>query len=79
MKEPPVLQITFGSGEKDLMDLTAVTDCLSEPGYTMEVTLVSKNNTNKVFSVDFERNTEILRDPYKGEGMMNQMMVEFKA
>ena len=45
----------------------AVTGCLNNPGDVMEVTLISKHNINKMFTVDFFGNTEIVKNPF-GEG-----------
>ena len=45
----------------------AVTGCLNKPGDLMEITLLSEHTTNKMFTVDFSGNTEIVKNPF-GEG-----------
>ena len=45
----------------------AVTGCLNNPGDRMEVTLISEHNTNRMFTVDFLGNTEIVKNPF-GDG-----------
>ena len=46
----------------------AVTGCLNNPGDRMEVTMISKNNVNKMFSVDFNGNAEIIKSPFDEGG-----------
>ena len=45
-----------------------VTGCLNNPGDMMEVTMISKNNKNKMFSVDFYGNAEIIKSPFEDGG-----------
>ena len=35
----------------------------------MEVTLISKNNINKLFTVDFDGNVEVLANPFENGGI----------
>ena len=51
-----------------------VTGCLNNPGDRMEVTMISKNNINKMFSVDFYGNAEIMKNPFE-EGGTNVISV----
>ena len=46
----------------------AVTGCLNKPGDTMEVTMISENNINKMFAVDFFGTAKIIQNPFEGEG-----------
>ena len=46
----------------------AVTGCLNKPGDKMEVTMISKNNINKMFAVDFFGTAKIIQNPFEGEG-----------
>jgi len=43
----------------------AVTGCLNKPGDRMDVTLISKHNTNKMFSVDFDGNAKPIPNPFE--------------
>ena len=45
----------------------AVTGCLNNPGDRMEVTIISENNVNKMFSVDLDGHAEAIKNPF-GEG-----------
>ena len=54
----------------DAASSAAVTGCLYNPGDTMEITLISKNNINKMFSVDFYGSTKILDNPFKHGGIL---------
>ena len=51
----------------------AVTGCLKKPGDTMEITLISEHNTNKMFVVDFHGNTEIVVSPFETGGMSKHL------
>ena len=44
-----------------------VTGCLNEPGDRMDVTLISKHNKNKMFSVDFDGNAKVIPNPFAGQ------------
>ena len=57
-----------GSLKNDPSAVVAVTGCLNKPGDRMEVTLISKNNINKMFTVDFNGNAEIIKNPFEGGG-----------
>ena len=46
----------------------AVTGCLNKPGDTMEVTMISENNKNKMFSVDFYGAAKTIENPFEGGG-----------
>jgi hypothetical protein len=45
-----------------------VTGCLNKPGDRMEVTMISEHNINKMFSVDFNGNAEIIKSPFAEGG-----------
>jgi len=51
----------------------AVTGCLNKPGDKMEVTLISENNINKMFSVDFYGNAEVIKNPFE-EGALSRAL-----
>merc|ERR1712223_2116343 len=55
----------IGRLRNDPTSSLAVTGCLNKPGDKMEITLISKNNKNMLFSVDFEGNAENLKIPYE--------------
>ena len=57
-----------GKLKKDPSAVVAVTGCLNKPGDRMEVTMISKNNINKMFSVDFNGNAEVIENPFAGGG-----------
>ena len=59
----------IGRLRNDPTSSLAVTGCLNKPGDKMEVTLISKNNKNIMFSVDFEGNVETLKIPYEEGGI----------
>ena len=52
----------------DVASSVAVTGCLYKPGDVMEITLISKNNVNKMFAVDFYGNAEIIKSPFENGG-----------
>lgn len=58
----------LGHLRNDYASSAAVTGCLNQPGDLMDVTLISKNNINKMFSVDFFGNAEIIENPFKQGG-----------
>ena len=58
----------LGRLRNDVASSAAVTGCLNKPGDIMEVTLISKNNVNKLFKVDFDGNTEVLANPFENGG-----------
>ena len=58
----------LGRLRNDLASSVAVTGCLNQPGDLMDVTLISKNNINKMFSVDFFGNAKIIENPFDQGG-----------
>ena len=58
----------LGRLRNDVASSVAVTGCLNKPGDIMEVTLISKNNVNKLFKVDFDGNIEVLANPFENGG-----------
>jgi hypothetical protein len=48
----------------------AVTGCLNKPGDRMEVTMISDHNINKMFAVDFNGNSEIIKSPFEEGGLI---------
>ena len=59
----------LGRLRNDAASSVAVTGCLNKPGDIMEVTLISKNNFNKMFKVDFYGNAEVLENPFEHGGI----------
>ena len=59
----------LGRLRNDVASSVAVTGCLNKPGDIMEVTLISKNNINKLFKVDFNGNAEVLANPFENGGI----------
>ena len=57
----------IGKLRKNPFSSAAVTGCLNDPGDIMEVTLISKQSINKMFTVDFFGNTEVVKNPF-GDG-----------
>ena len=55
----------------------AVTGCLNKPGDRMEVTMISKNSVHKMFSVDFNGNAEIIKNPFEEGGEIIRFNVSF--
>ena len=47
----------------------AVTGCLNKPEDKIEVTLISEHNINKMFSVDFFGNAEVIKSPFEEGGI----------
>ena len=62
----------LGRLRNDHTSSVAVTGCLDEPGDSMEVTLISKNNINKnkLLKVDFYGNAETLENPFEHGGIL---------
>ena len=58
----------LGRLRNDVASSVAVTGCLYNPGDVMEITLISKNNVNKMFAVDFYGNAEIIKSPFENGG-----------
>ena len=46
----------------------AVTGCLNNPGDTMDVTIISQYNINKMFSVDVDGHAEVIKNPFEDGG-----------
>ena len=65
----------LGHLRNDLASSVAVTGCLNQPGESLDVTLISKNNINKMFSVDFFGNAEIIENPFEQGG--NIELIEY--
>ena len=60
----------LGRLRNDPSSSVAVTGCLNLPEDRMEVTLISKNNINKMFSVDLFGNAEMIKNPFEDGGMV---------
>ena len=58
----------LGHLRNDVASSVAVTGCLNNPGDVMEITLISKNNVNKMFAIDFYGNSEIIKNPFENGG-----------
>jgi len=52
----------------------AVTGCINKPGDRMEMTIISEHNTNKMFTVDFNGNAEIIKNPFE-EGATSRALL----
>ena len=59
----------LGRLRNDDTSSVAVTGCLDKVGDIMEITLLSKNNINKMYKVDFFGNAEILENPFEHGGI----------
>ena len=59
----------LGRLRNDVASSVAVTGCLNKPGDIMEVTLISRNNINKMFKVDFDGNVDVLANPFENGGI----------
>ena len=46
----------------------AVTGCLNIAEDRMDVTIISENNINKMFSVDLNGNAEVIKNPFEAGG-----------
>ena len=49
----------------------AVTGSLNKPGDRMEITMISDNNINKMFTVDYNGKTKIIKNPFEEGGLRN--------
>ena len=58
----------LGRLHNDSESSVAITGCLRKPGDIMEVTILSKNNINKMFVVDFEGNTKTIKGRFRDKG-----------
>ena len=52
-----------------------VTGCLNKPGDRMEVTMISEHNINKMFSVDFNGNAQIIKSPFEEGGITTVLIL----
>ena len=48
---------------------------MNQPGDRMDVTLISKNNVNQMFSVDFYGNAKVIENPFKNGGMYGMPII----
>ena len=55
----------------------AVTGCLNNPGDRMDVTIISENNINKMFSVDFDGHAEVISNPFEEGGKIITELLRF--
>ena len=63
----------FGKLRNESQSSAAVTGCLNKPGDKMEITLISSYSKNTLFSVDFDGNTEIIKNPFE-EGIVKSYL-----
>ena len=69
MNEQTVVGCNYlGNLKNNPSSSVAVTGCLNKPGDRMEVTLISENNINRMFTVDFDGNSEIIKNPFEEGG-----------
>ena len=59
----------LGQLRQDIQSSAAVTGCLNKPGDKMEITLISNQTKDKMFSVDFDGKTEVLKNPFEDNGI----------
>ena len=70
MNEESVVGCNYlGHLRNNPLSSVAVTGCLNKPGDRMDVTIISENNINKMFSVDFYGNAELIKNPFEEGGM----------
>ena len=55
----------------------AATGCLNNPGDRMDVTIISENNINKMFSVDFDGHAEVISNPFEEGGKIIIELLKF--
>ena len=53
-----------------LSSSVAVTGCLDTAEDRMDVTIISQNNINKMFSVDLNGHAEVIQNPFESAGKM---------
>ena len=58
----------LGHLRNDLSSNVAVTGCLSNSGDHLEITILSPSSVNKMFKVDYDQNTEIIKNPFEDGG-----------
>ena len=69
MNEAYPIRCTYiGKLKNDPISSVAVSGCLNEPGNKMEVTLLSNNNKNSMFLIDFDGNTQPIEDEIQEKG-----------
>ena len=59
----------IGNLRSDPSSNVAVTGCLNHPGDHLEVTIISPNDVNKMFKVDYDGNAEIIKNPFELGGI----------
>ena len=59
----------LGKLRQDIQSSAAATGCLNKPGDKMEITLISNQTKDKMFSVDFDGKTEVLKNPFADNGI----------
>ena len=55
----------------------AATGCLNNPDDRMDVTLISKHNINKMFSVDFNGRALLIKNPFEEGGKIMIELLKF--
>ena len=55
----------LGYLKRTIYSSAAVTGCLDKPGDQMEITLISDYNSDKLFVVDYFRNTKVIQTPFQ--------------
>ena len=68
-KESPIRCNYLGHLRNSPSSSVGVTGCLNQPGDRMDVTLFSEHNINKMFSVDFSGNAEVIENPFEDGGI----------
>ena len=64
-----------GRLRNDSMSSVAITGCLRKPGDIMEMTILSKNNVNKVFIVDFDGRTRTINPKFRDKGKVERLNI----
>ena len=70
MKDKSPIRCNYqGRLRQNPSSIVAVTGCLNKPGDKMEVTMFSEKAKHKMFSVDFNGNTEPIKGPFEDGGL----------
>ena len=59
----------LGKLRQDIQSSAAATGCLNKPGDKMEIPLISNRTRDQLFSVDFDGNTKVLKNPFAGKSI----------
>ena len=68
--EAPLSCSYIGRLQNSPSSSVAATGCLNKPDDVMDITIISENNINKMFTVDFNGYTEVIKNPFGEEGFI---------